>query len=73
MSLANIFQRPHYRSEVTEFIDGLKKSHPELEQQQREGRALLWDKNLDRDQLAEFKAGRVAQQSYVYQTAPTPD
>ena len=73
MSLARIFQRPHYRSEVTEFIDGLKKSHPELEQQQRDGRALLWDKNLDRDQQAEFRAGRVEQQPYVYQTAPSPE
>ena len=67
----SIFQRPHYRSEVTQFIDELKKSRPELDLQQRQGRALLWDKSIDRDQQAEFRAGRVAQHPYVYQTAPS--
>ena len=73
MSLANIFRRPHYRSEVTQFIDELKRTRPELDAQQRQGRNLLWDKQIDRDQQAEFRAGRVPQQPYVYQTAPTPD
>jgi hypothetical protein len=73
MSLARIFQRPHYRSEATDFIDGLKKSRPELAQQQVQGRALLWDKQIDRDLQAEFEAGHVAQQAYVYQTAPHAD
>ena len=44
MSLARIFQRAHYRSEVTQFIDDLKQARPELERKQREGRALLWDR-----------------------------
>ena len=73
MSLARIFQRPHYRSEVTQFLDDLKQSRPELDLQQRQGRALLWDKQIDRDLQAEFKAGRVKQAPYVYQTAPTQD
>lgn len=73
MSLARIFQRPHYRSEVTQFLDDLKKSKPELDQKQLEGRALLWDRNIDRAQQAEFRAGKVKQQAYVYQTAPTLD
>ena len=73
MSLARIFQRPHYRSEVTQFLDDLKQSRPELDLQQRQGRALLWDKQLDRELQAEFKAGRVKQAPYVYQTAPTQD
>ena len=73
MSLARIFQRPHYRSEVTQFLDYLKQSRPELDLQQRQGRALLWDKQIDREQQAEFKAGRVKQAPYVYQTAPTQD
>ncbi len=67
----SIFQRPHYRSEATQFIDELKKSRPELDLQQRQGRALLWDKSIDRDQQAEFRAARVAQRPYVYQTAPS--
>ena len=73
MSLARIFQRPHYRSEVTQVLDDLKQSRPELDLQQRQGRALLWDKQIDRELQAEFKAGRVKQAPYVYQTAPTQD
>lgn len=71
MSLARIFQRPHYRSETTQFIDQLKKSHPELDTKQREGRGLLWDRQLDRELLGEFSAGKVPQKPYVYQTSPT--
>ena len=70
MSLANIFRRPHYRSEVTQFIDELKRTRPELDAQQRQGRNLLWDKQIDRDQQAEFREAGVPQQPYVYQTAP---
>ena len=66
--LRSIFMRPDYRSEVTQFIDDLKAKKPELDQQQVAGRALLWDKNLDRGELAEFRAARVPQQAYVYQT-----
>ncbi|MFT3779607.1 MAG: DUF3460 family protein [Ottowia sp.] len=73
MSLANIFRRPHYRSEVTQFIDELKHTRPELDAQQRQGRGLLWDRQIDRDQQAEFRAARVPQKPYVYQTAPTQD
>lgn len=70
MSIANIFRRPHYTSEATEFISQLKQEKPGLDQAQREGRALLWDRQIDRDLQAEFRAARVPQQPYVYQTAP---
>jgi hypothetical protein len=73
MSLANFFRRPHYRSEVTCFIDELKQARPELDQQQRQGRALLWDKPIDRELQAEFGAARVPQKPYVYQTAPSQE
>ncbi len=66
MSLARIFQRPHYRSEATQFLDQLKEARPELDGQQRQGRALLWDRNIDRGLQAELRAGRVAQPGYVY-------
>ena len=62
-----------YTSDVTQFIEQLKAAKPTLEEEQRQGRALLWDKNLDREQQAEFGAGRVPQKPYVYQTAPTGD
>jgi hypothetical protein len=64
----NIFRRPDYRSEVTQFIDQLKVSKPNLEAQQRQGRNLLWDKKIDRTAIQEQRSARVAQQPYVYQT-----
>jgi hypothetical protein len=68
----SIFGRPHYTSDVTQFIDQLKSSRPDIEQGQREGRSLLWDKQVDRDLLAQAQAARVPQQPYVYQTQSDP-
>jgi hypothetical protein len=39
-----------------------------LEAEQRQGRALLWDKSLNRQEQTGFKDARVAQKPYVYQT-----
>ena len=64
----SIFRRPDYTSETTQFIEQLKAQKPTLEAQQREGRALLWDKQVNRNDQQEFKEGRVAQKPYVYQT-----
>ena len=64
----SIFRRPDYQSDTTQFINQLKSSKPELEQQQRAGRALLWDKNVDRKVWGEYREGQVAQKPYVYQT-----
>ncbi len=64
----NLFRRPNYESDTTQFIHQLKAQRPELAAQQRQGRALLWDKQVDREVQAEFKAARVAQKPYVYQT-----
>ena len=63
-----IFARKPYKSEVSIFIDELKAKKPSLESEQRAGRALLWDKAIDRDKQAEWDAARVPQQPYVYQT-----
>ena len=57
-----------YTSDVTSFIEGLKASKPTLEDEQRRGRELLWDKHVDRDAQAEYEDARVPQQPYVYQT-----
>ena len=61
-------QHAMYESEHTKFIAELKKQHPEMEEGQRAGRALLWDKApislAEQDQAAE---ARVKQQAYVYQ------
>jgi hypothetical protein len=64
----SLFQRKPYKSEVTEFIESLKARKPALEAEQRAGRALLWDRSLDRTQQAEYREARVPQQPYVYQT-----
>lgn len=58
----------NYESDITQFINQLKKDKPSLEQDQREGRARLWDRKIDADQQDEFRAGRVPQKPYVYQT-----
>jgi len=64
----SLFRRPDYRSDVTLFIDQLKALKPQLEAEQRKGRALLWDKVVDRLAWKGFRKAQVAQQAYVYQT-----
>ena len=64
-----LFWKP-YTSDVTNFIDQLKAQRPTLEDEQRAGRALLWDRQIDREAQGEFADARVRQQAYVYQTAP---
>lgn len=62
-----LFWKP-YKSDITSFIEQLKVNKPTLEEEQRAGRALLWDKSVDRDALIEQKETEVPQQPYVYQT-----
>jgi hypothetical protein len=64
----SFFRRPDYVSDTTQFIEQLKREHPQLEAEQRQGRALLWDKSISRDDQKAFKDARVAQKPYVYQT-----
>ncbi|MDP9108929.1 MAG: DUF3460 family protein [Pseudomonadota bacterium] len=66
MKFTKQFQR--YESDFTKFIAELKKNNPGMEEQQRVGRALLWDKTpRDLDAQDRTSASNVAQQSYVYQ------
>lgn len=61
-------QFKNYESEATKFIAELKVKNPQLEEQQRAGRALLWDKApLDLDKSARDKESSVEQAPYVYQ------
>ena len=62
-----LFWKP-YKSEVTSFIEKLKARKPTLEEEQRTGRALLWDRPLDRNTLANWQKAKMPQQPYVYQT-----
>ncbi|MDP3785566.1 MAG: DUF3460 family protein [Undibacterium sp.] len=57
-----------YQSEATQFINGLKAANPQLEQSQRDGRALLWDKApIDLDTQERTLDSGIKQQAYVYQ------
>ncbi|MDY7579516.1 DUF3460 family protein [Herbaspirillum sp. RTI4] len=61
-------QIPGYQSEATKFIAELKEKNPQLEEAQRAGRALLWDKEpIDLDNTARTKAALIKQTPYVYQ------
>ncbi|MEY4980126.1 MAG: hypothetical protein RLZZ352_2396 [Pseudomonadota bacterium] len=68
----SLFARPHYTSDATQFLDQLKQNQPQLEAEQRQGRALLWDVAVDRQFQADAQAARVPQKPYVYQTNPDP-
>ena len=57
----------HYKSDITGFIEQLKADRPALEEEQRAGRALLWDRRIDREAQSENRESSVAQQPYVYQ------
>jgi len=62
-----LFWKP-YISDVTEFLQQLKAERPNLEEEQRAGRALLWEKRIDREAQTENMESRIPQQPYVYQT-----
>jgi hypothetical protein len=56
-----------YQSDITQFINQLKEQKPSLEDEQRRGRALLWDKQpVDLDERAKQQTSKVSQTSYVY-------
>lgn len=56
-----------YQSDLTCFLNQLKRQKPELDEAQRCGRALWWDKPpLDLDVYARAQASCVPQPSYVY-------
>lgn len=66
MKLSKQYSR--YESEITRFIKELKEKNPKLEEQQRAGRALLWDKSpIDLDARDRAEESSVKQQAYVYQ------
>jgi hypothetical protein len=56
-----------YQSDITQFINQLKQQKPTLEDEQRRGRALLWDKQpLDLEERSTQQQSRVDQTAYVY-------
>ncbi|TSE27912.1 hypothetical protein Taqua_00108 [Tepidimonas aquatica] len=67
----NLLGLPDYVSDATQFLNELKRAKPQLEAEQRAGRALLWDRPQDRDFARQAQAARVPQKPYVYQTEPS--
>ncbi len=65
----NIFYRPMYRSDATEFLDQLRQQDASLAAKQSAGRALLWNKLVDRLAWRDYRAAQVPQPAYVYQTS----
>ena len=62
-------QHKMYESDHTQFIKNLKETNPTLEEKQREGRALLWDRApLPLNEQQRLAESRVKQQAYVYQS-----
>ena len=58
-----------YESEITQFIRDLKAARPHLEEDQRKGRAIWWDKKpLNVTEKAEQDEAHVPQQAYPYAT-----
>ena len=57
-----------YESEITKFLNQLKKDRPQLVEEQRKGRALLWDKPQDLDTSERNQASRIPMSAYPYQT-----
>lgn len=58
-----------YESDITQFIRQLKRDQPEIEGEQKKGRAIWWDKEpLDLDEARRLREALVPQQPYVYQT-----
>ncbi len=55
-----------YESDITCFLKDLRAERPHLEQAQRDGRALWWDKPQDIDTAQRNRESRIAQRSYVY-------
>lgn len=64
----HIFRRPDFKSDTTQFLEQLKQAQPTLASEQRSGRALLWNKLVDRDAWKGYRTAKVAQKPYVYQT-----
>ncbi len=58
-----------YVSDITKFLIDLKQRQPELENEQRRGRSIWWDREpIDLDTMQRDRESRIPQQPYVYQT-----
>jgi hypothetical protein len=58
-----------YESEFTQFLKDLKAERPEIDAEQRKGRAIWWDRDaIDLEQSRRLKESRVPTRAYPYQS-----
>ena len=55
-----------YVSDITRFIRELRQQHPEIVRDQKVGRAIWWDKDLDPSLYRGFDESKLSQPGYVY-------
>ncbi|NVD97191.1 DUF3460 family protein [Massilia sp. BJB1822] len=61
-------QHSMYESDHSLFIKALKEKNPAIEEGQRQGRSILWDKApTPLDEQARQRESAIKQQAYVYQ------
>ena len=61
-----------YISDHTKFIAEMKSKDPGVEEGQRLGRAIFWDKRVDLDESKRFQQSEIAQPAYAYQNYVGP-
>ena len=57
-----------YVSDFEKFLGELKDKNPQIEDGQKKGRSILWDKDVDFEAIRRYGASGVPQPAYVYQT-----
>jgi hypothetical protein len=55
-----------YESDHTKFMREMMSKHPQWAEDQRVGRALLWDKKVDLDEQEKLRQSRVINRAYPY-------
>ena len=55
-----------YESDHTKFMRELFEKNPKLAEDQKEARAIWWDKKLDLEERKRFRESSVPQKAYVY-------
>lgn len=60
-----------YVSDTTRFIRELRQKNPEIVRDQRAGRAIYWDKDIDPELYRRFGESTLAQPGYVYNPRST--
>ena len=55
-----------YESEFTKFMREFLEENPHEVEKQKEGRAMWWDKKLNKEEQKHFKESKVPQKGYVY-------